>query len=349
MIVKNECEVLDRVLGSVISFADEIIVIDTGSTDNTAEIAKKYTDKVFSFEWKDDFSAARNFSFSKGTSDYLMWLDADDVVPRESAEKLLRLKETLSDEDVIMLPYHTAFDENGNVSFWYYRERLLKRKGNFIWHDPVHEVIIPKGKIIYENIPVEHRKIKPGNPFRNLRIYQKIIREGAVLSKRQQFYYANELYYNALYDEAVCIYKKFLEGGGLTENNIQACLNLSKIYKIKGNINKSLETLFRSFIYSTPKPEILCEIGSLLLENKDYYGAFYWYEKAVCRNIPNSSAFILKDCYGYIPYVYMGLCSYYLKDYENALKYNDLALEIKPYSKVCQKNKEYYLLAANKN
>ena len=83
MIVKNECEVLDRVLGSVISFADEIIVIDTGSTDNTAEIAKKYTDKVFSFEWKDDFSAARNFSFSKGTSDYLMWLDADDVVPRE--------------------------------------------------------------------------------------------------------------------------------------------------------------------------------------------------------------------------------------------------------------------------
>ena len=63
MIVKNEEAVLGRCLDCVRQFADEIIIVDTGSTDTTKEIANKYTDKVFDFEWCDDFSKARNFSF----------------------------------------------------------------------------------------------------------------------------------------------------------------------------------------------------------------------------------------------------------------------------------------------
>ena len=347
MIVKNEQEVIERILKSVSKFADEIIVVDTGSIDETVNLSKKYTQNVFSYKWNDDFSAARNFSFSKGTSDYLMWLDADDVISDESVELLLNLKYKLTNEDVVMLPYQTAFDENGNVSFWYYRERLLKNNSNFVWCDPVHEVIVPNGKIVYENIPIKHCKIKQGDPFRNLKIYQKIIKEGVKLSPRQLFYYANELYYNRLFDEAICIYEKFLKDGGMIDNVIQACLNLSKIYKIKGDRKKALQILFGSFMYSTPKAEVLCEIGGHFLELKDYASALFWYEKAISDIKPKTSGFIVKDCYGYVPYVQMGLCSYYLKDYENAIKYNDLALEIKPYSKICQKNKEYYILALN--
>lgn len=93
MIVKDEEEVLGRCLESVKNVVDEIIIADTGSKDRTKEIARQYTDKVYDFEWKDDFSAARNFSLSKGTKDYLMWIDADDVLPEKSVWEMLKLKE----------------------------------------------------------------------------------------------------------------------------------------------------------------------------------------------------------------------------------------------------------------
>ena len=64
MIVKDEEEVLARCLDSVKDAADELVIADTGSTDATVSIARRYTDRVFSFAWTDDFSAARNFSFS---------------------------------------------------------------------------------------------------------------------------------------------------------------------------------------------------------------------------------------------------------------------------------------------
>ncbi len=63
MIVKNEEKVLGRVLESAKKFADEIIIVDTGSTDKTKDIARKYTDKIYDFKWIDDFAAARNYSF----------------------------------------------------------------------------------------------------------------------------------------------------------------------------------------------------------------------------------------------------------------------------------------------
>ena len=84
MIVKNEEDVIARCLDSVSRCVDEIIIADTGSSDRTKEICRDFTDKIFDFEWTDDFSAARNFSFSKATGDYLMWLDADDVVSSEN-------------------------------------------------------------------------------------------------------------------------------------------------------------------------------------------------------------------------------------------------------------------------
>nr|MCR4945824.1 glycosyltransferase [Lachnospiraceae bacterium] len=69
MIVKNESAVLARCLDTVADLCDEIVIVDTGSTDNTKEIAARYTDKIYDFEWVDDFAAARNFSFSKATCD----------------------------------------------------------------------------------------------------------------------------------------------------------------------------------------------------------------------------------------------------------------------------------------
>lgn len=78
LIVKNEEKHLDRCLASVKPIVDEIVVIDTGSTDRTVEIAEKYGAKIGHFEWCDDFSAARNESLKLATGDWALWIDADE-------------------------------------------------------------------------------------------------------------------------------------------------------------------------------------------------------------------------------------------------------------------------------
>ena len=91
MIVKNEQENLPTCLASVEGIFDEIVVVDTGSTDRTKEIAREFGAKVFDFEWIDNFAAARNEALSHATGDYAFWLDADDVVEPEEREKLVAL------------------------------------------------------------------------------------------------------------------------------------------------------------------------------------------------------------------------------------------------------------------
>ena len=98
MIVKNEEQVLARCLDSVADLVDEMIIVDTGSSDATKEIASRYTDQVYDFAWQDDFAAARNFSFSKATKDYIYVPDADEVLDEENREAFRQLKQVLLPE-----------------------------------------------------------------------------------------------------------------------------------------------------------------------------------------------------------------------------------------------------------
>ena len=101
MIVKNEEAVLRRILTPMSKLVDKIYICDTGSVDKTKEIAREFTDEVYDFLWKNDFSAARNFITEK----------ADDVITPENQEKLLRLKESMdSDTDVVMMDYAVGDD-----------------------------------------------------------------------------------------------------------------------------------------------------------------------------------------------------------------------------------------------
>ena len=93
MIVKNEEEVIERCLNSIEGMCDEIIIVDTGSTDKTIELISKYKKvKLFHFKWIEDFSAARNFSFSHASQDLILWLDADDIVKPKDLKILQSIK-----------------------------------------------------------------------------------------------------------------------------------------------------------------------------------------------------------------------------------------------------------------
>ncbi len=91
MIVKDEAHFLPKCLESSHEFVDEIVVVDTGSTDDTAKIAAAYTNKVYAFDWQEDFAAARNFSLENAEGDWIIVLDADEVIEPDHWQRIRSL------------------------------------------------------------------------------------------------------------------------------------------------------------------------------------------------------------------------------------------------------------------
>ena len=282
MIIKNEEEVIGRCLSTVHEFVDEIIIVDTGSSDKSKEIVKQYTDKIIDFKWIDDFSAARNASFSQATMDYIMWLDADDILLESDVNAFMKLKEELDPSiDMVMMKYNVAFDEEGNPTLSYFRERLMKRSMNYQWVSPIHEVITPLGNIEYSNIAITHKKMKSSDSNRNLDIFRKMIEKGMPFDARQQFYYARELYYHQFYQDAINEFHNFLDNEfGWVENKINACVDLANCCKAMNQPKKQLEALFHSFQYDLPRAEICCELGNYFLMDNQLKLAIFWYQQA---------------------------------------------------------------------
>jgi len=345
MIVKNEEDVLARCLDSAKDLVDEIIIVDTGSTDTTKDIAKSYTNLVYDFEWIDDFSAARNFSFSKATMEYCMWLDADDIILESDAKEFLELKDSLDKTtDIVMLKYNTAFDQNGKPTFSYYRERIIKNKMGYKWNSPIHEVINLSGTILHSSISIAHRKLHPTDPDRNLNIFERMIEKKMFLDPRQQFYYARELYYHARYEEAIAILTTFIDSGlGWIENVIEGCKLLSECYSNLNLNHKVLEALLKSLQYDVPRAELCCEIGAHFFNKNEFVKAVFWYTLASTR-IPKyeSGGFILPDTYGYLPFMQLCVCYNHLGDIKKAEFYNEKAGQIKPDSSAYLYNKKYF-------
>ncbi|MEC5344874.1 glycosyltransferase [Brenneria populi] len=144
MIVKNESQYLENTLGGVAKYFDDIVVVDTGSTDNTKAIAGVFTNKVYDFAWISDFSAARNFSLSFAKYDWVLIIDADEeIIPFDMAD----LHRLLNDNPqgigrVIQINHINEGEEAGVVKEPVGR---LFRKDLYHYQGIIHEQIVPKG------------------------------------------------------------------------------------------------------------------------------------------------------------------------------------------------------------
>ncbi|MDE7003488.1 MAG: glycosyltransferase [Oscillospiraceae bacterium] len=345
MIVKNEEDVLARCLESVSGLVDEIVVVDTGSTDRTREIAKRFTGRVYDFTWINDFAAARNYAFSLAEKDYCMWLDADDVILDGDRAAFQTLKETLAPEvNVVMAKYNTGFDEDGNVTFSYFRERLIKNHAGMRWEGAVHEAVTPVGRVVYNGFAVTHRKLRPSDPDRNLRIYESQLARRVELEPRQQFYYGRELYYHRRYEEAIQIFEHFLdEGQGWVENSIDACCHCAYCYERLEQPGQALQSLLRSFAYDRPRAEVCCELGRWFFQREQFTLAAYWYSLALtCIRDDSRGGFISPDCYGYLPSIQLCVCYSRLGDLERAERMNELAASFKPNAAPVLHNRNFF-------
>ena len=232
-IVKNEQDMIVAALESV-KEADEIIVIDTGSTDLTKEIAARYTDKIFDFPWIDDFAAARNEAIRHATGDWIYSIDADQLLL--SPIKALREEARLAEEEghKVLLVKTLAGPDRKQI---HWREVFFKNDPEVYWVGAVHEALTMRGT---KRSTIERFRgsspSKAADPERNLRIL-----EGQEKTQRNLFYLGRENYERKRYGVAIKWLTNYIQNPSWTGERAEAYLTLARCYWFTNQGDKARE------------------------------------------------------------------------------------------------------------
>lgn len=155
MIVKNEADILDECLEQAAQFADEIVVVDTGSTDATREIARRYACTVRDFAWNGSFADARNYAFSLGRCDYLLSVDADERFSADTLRQMPDLKQRMTGDVILVWCERPEFGTRA------LQPRIARRTGGPYWEGTVHESLRLQGTVAAAPITLLHRHRGP--------------------------------------------------------------------------------------------------------------------------------------------------------------------------------------------
>ncbi|MDV2885598.1 glycosyltransferase family 2 protein [Alkalihalophilus pseudofirmus] len=343
MIVKNEEKLLKRCLESVVDLVDEINIIDTGSTDTTIKIAKEYTDRVYPYKWNGHFADARNESFKYATKEYILYLDADDVIKEEDRTKFKKLKNELpQDIDSVSMFYHAGLDAYGNVTLKYRRNRLVKRSKQYRWVGDVHNFLEVHGKVYNSTIAITHLKEKHA-ASRNLNIYKEKLNRGDQFSARDFFYYGNELRENNLYLEAIQAYEKSIEHeNGWVEDKFYSCIFKADCLAQIGKTLEQRNALLQSLRFAkTPRPEMCCRLGDVYLKETDYISAKYWYELSlVIPEDSNKWSFTYPAYSTWYPHLQLCICNFKLGKFKAFKVHNEKAAAYVPRHPAIEHNRK---------
>jgi glycosyltransferase involved in cell wall biosynthesis len=223
---KNEEKMLAKSISSISFLADEIIIVDTGSTDRTKEIAFMYTDKVYDFEWIDDFSAARNFVQKFASYDYIFRWDADFVMPDRYHDKALSIKQ--NNYHYAELVYFTWNIEcEGDTPLKSVMNFFLYRKDVFYWESPIHNRLVLHDESYRKNlkevrfpeIEVNHYK-DPVEKSHRYSQTQKILEVELAKNPdnlRLRIYLAENLRFTGRFREAIQEYRTIISSIPFTE------------------------------------------------------------------------------------------------------------------------------------
>lgn len=292
MIVKNEETSLPRCLNSVNDVVDEIIIVDTGSTDNTINIAQEFGAKIFNYTWNDDFSAARNFALRNSTGNFILYLDADEELSNNCKNELLKLSET-SDK----IGYYCtvrSIDEYSKQDNTIRYIRFFKNSDSIRFNGKVHEQITDSlvennYKLIHSDIEIIHygynisSKDKSLKAERNLKLLLK------EYSNNQKPYIAFQI------AQSYFILKNFTEAEkffniSLTSNSLSKDLQSESYYYLaqishnKFDIVGSENNIKNAIRLNDKKPFHHYLYAKILQRKQDYSNALNAYKKALELN-----------------------------------------------------------------
>lgn len=262
LICRNSSDVLERCLESV-KDADEIVICDTGSSDNTLEIARKYTDKVFEY-WlcneggkKDglfaDFAKARNYSLSKCTSTHVLTIDSDEILEPGAMEKLKAFTGTA-------LSVRCIAASTGEV---HYQPRLYLRHKDIYWKGAAHNYLTCyRGEPSDITITYFSNKQREVDKDRTMRILQRYLKENPK-SAREMYYLGKEYHKRGWFDKAVKILSKYVKLSTYIGEKADAFVLMSRCYAGLGRNRDAVNCVMAAINTNPDFKEALLLAGDL--------------------------------------------------------------------------------------
>lgn len=349
MIVKDEAKQLDTCLKSLqvryeeglIAYpVDEIIICSNNA--EVAKVATKHKAQYFKYKWKDDFSHARNFSFSKAKGDVIFWLDADDVVI--GAENLPKLAKLITDGkcDWISLEYLYEKDDQGRVLMRHFKPRLT-RKDSGIWKKSVHENFEPVGDVVIardSSVVIDHqsKNNKDRSGKRNLSIllkeYQK---DQENTDPRTLYYLGNTLMAMEKFEEAIPFYTLHVSKCGWPEEKYFSLHYLSHCHAWTGNTDNAINFALEAIKIFPSWSLAYFNLGEYYSMKKDYKKAIEWLLTGLEKDKPDPAVYFTNDLdYTVYPLGRLADAYLYTGNYELALNIAKKLIKENPDDPQCQ-------------
>ncbi len=341
LIVKDEEPVLERCINSLKGTYDELIIVDTGSQDRTVEIAKKLGARVEYFEWCDDFAKARNYAFSFATGDWIMWVDADDILEEGVAERFREVVHFYDNEKSVAginFPYIYSHESAGTgeiPDFKYHRLRIMKREADPTWKARIHEYCVVNGETVNSDEVFFHHYREEGkgtqNTARNLRILKKVLEESDEDQRaRYLFYYGKECMYNKLWDEAIKSFKSYLPLSNWLPEKHRAMYEMAVCYTIKEDYESAKKYCLKAIEVEENYVDPYVQLGKIAYIKEDWHNVIKWMTAATLCRVPKTLFFDYIPYATYVPYDYMVIAYWNLGDYKRSYECALKCLEYKP-------------------
>ncbi len=331
MIVKNEEKYLDRCLKSAAHLVDEIVVVDTGSSDQTVEIAAQYGAKIYHFEWIDDFAAARNYSLEHVTGDWVLVLDADQYFEEDFSAAIKQFTKS-NVKRAGLIEIISKYEQDGQtLHSTDYMARLFPRGARF--EGRIHEQLMPLMPTVITGLKLMHDGyFQTDKGARNIPLLLKALEEepdDAYLNFQlgKQYRGADE------YDLAQQYTQKAYEllQGTKPPFALETIIELLEIYTKRKQYDAALELAGNEVEWLEKSPDFAFSIAQFLLEY-----AIDTQDFSVIGNIENSYLKCLELGRAGVKEIVIG-CSTYLAAYNLAVFYESIGNEARA--------KEYYALS----
>lgn len=348
-ILKDEIKNLPQMLSSVRDCFDEIHLTDTGSTDGSIEWIKdqinlyKDTGNNFCnapitlthFEWCDDFSAARNFNMKDVKTDYVMWMDLDDVM--SDKKRFVQWRDTdMMLADFWLAPYNYAHDKNGRPVCTFIRERVVNNKKKFKWEYFIHEGMIAKEpvqssltnhwSIVHKRTDEDYKK----DYERNVSMLEKRAKTEE-LPTRLKFYYGKELHDKGRFQEAYVWLDQVVDRQDLEMHDriltyeylIRCCAHRFEIEGQKDHalLTKALSLAANALLLAPRRAELYCLKADCFVKLGKKFDALpsYYAAKSCSINDKNPFLFVNEAAYTFVPRDAISLIKFEMGDLDGAI------------------------------
>ena len=335
MIVKNEEKYLRECLTNVKDLVENIIIVDTGSTDNTIKIAEEFNAKIYNYTWINDFSAARNFSISKATSKWLLILDADEILDLESKDKLINFINNTNKDGCHFL-VKNYMNENLDDYTLHYAFRLVKNYRGYKFKGRIHEQISNdniniKNKFAKEDIILHHYgylssvTIEKNKRGRNIPIILESLKDNPK-DPFQLFNLGNEYLSENNLEKALEYYNKSYEYSDKTMLYSPHLLyRMSLSYKSLKLYELALKYVNEALSLYSPNVDFLYLQGLIYKEFKKPTMAIRSFEECIIIGDSKSSIKFSEECGSTKPLLALADLYYDFEDYNMALtKYTEV-------------------------